>query len=80
MLTVQRGADSTAARPWIVGDTVSMRTTAANLKDFYDANYPITGGNLQGRMFLALDPTVQNEAATKNYVDLRTANVFATHG
>ena len=79
VLSVQRGADSTAARPWIVGDTLSMRTTAGNLKDFYDANYPVTGGNLQGRMFLALDPTVQNEAATKNYVDIRTAGVFATH-
>ena len=78
VLTVQRGADSTGARPWIVGDTISMRTTSANLRDFYDANYPITGGNLQGRMFLALDPTVQNEAATKNYVDLRTAGVFAS--
>jgi hypothetical protein len=79
VLTVQRGADSTGPRPWLVGDTISMRTTSANLKDFYDANYPVTGGNLQGRMFLALDPTVQNEAATKNYVDLRTAGVFATH-
>jgi hypothetical protein len=80
VLSVQRGADSTAARPWIVGDTLSMRTTAGNLKDFYDANYPVTGGNLQGRMFLPLDPTVQNEAATKNYVDTMTAHVFATHG
>jgi hypothetical protein len=79
VLTVQRGADSTAARPWVVGDTISMRTTAANLKDFYDANYPITGGNLQGRLFLALDPTVQNEAATKNYVDGKTASVYATN-
>ena len=79
VLTVQRGADSSAGRGWVIGTTVSMRTTAANLKDFYDANYPITGGNLQGRMFLALDPTVQNEAATKNYVDLRTAGVFATY-
>ena len=80
VLTVQRGADSTSPLPWIVGDTISMRTTAANLRDFYDANYPVTGGNLQGRMFLALDPTVQNEAATKNYVDTQTAHVFATHG
>ena len=79
VLTVQRGADSTAARPWIVGDTISMRATSANFRDFYDANYPITGGNLQGRMYLPLDPTVQNEAATKNYVDLRTAGVFASH-
>ena len=79
VLTVQRGADSTAGLPWIVGDTISMRTTAANLKDFYDAAYPITGGNLQGRMWLALDPTDQNEAATKNYVDQRTAAVFATN-
>ena len=79
VLTVNRGADSTASRGWAVGATVSMRTTAANLKDFYDANYPITGGNLQGRMYLPLDPTIQNEAATKNYVDIRTAGVFATH-
>ena len=79
VLTVERGSDSTQSAGWPVGTTVSMRTTAANLRDFYDANYPITGGNLQGRMFLALDPTVQNEAATKNYVDLRTANAYATH-
>ena len=78
VLTVQRGADSTGARGWPVGTTCSMRTTAANLKDFYDASYPITGGNLQGRLFLPLDPTIQNEAATKNYVDTRTAGVFAS--
>lgn len=80
VLTVQRGADATSPRGWATGDTVSMRTTAANLRDFYDANYPITGGNLQGRMFLALDPSVQNEAATKNYVDSKTTNIIATNG
>jgi hypothetical protein len=80
VLTVQRGADATSPRGWAVGDTVSMRTTAANLRDFYAANYPITGGNLQGRLFLPLDPSVQNEAATKNYVDAKTANLIASNG
>lgn len=79
ILTVQRGADGTSARGWVVGDTISMRVTHGILDDFYNANLPITGGNLQGRLFMPLDPTVQNEVATKNYVDGATSNVFATN-